>query len=863
MKTPRAFVALLSCVILSGPLAAAPDSPWPEITKENKPWTRWWWPGSAVDAASLTAELQSFQHAGLGGVEVTPIYGAKGYESRYIDFLSPKWMQMIEHTGREAQRLGLGVDMATGTGWPFGGPWLKPEDGSSKLVLVDGKLAGAPTKMMVKRAAPGDEGLVVDPYSTSALEHYLAPIGKAFEGFPRGLIRSQFHDSFEYYGSEWTPGLLATFQELHGYDLNTYAAELMGQKPADADTLARVRSDYRETLGHLHFDYLKTWIKWSHDRGFQVRNQSHGAPANVLDLYGAVDMAETETFGSTAFPIPGLRRLESETRRGLDLPQPLLMRAASSAGHVMGHQLSSSETCTWLREHWKVALAYAKPEIDALFLNGINHVLYHGAAFSPQDAPWPGWLFYASTQFNPRNTWWEEFGALNAYVARAQSILQRGAPDNEILIYWPVTDVWDKEGPLMQQFGVHDTKWLVATPTGALAQKLMDTGYGFDYISDAQLAASKSAPGGILQTPGGTPYRVLMVPATRRMPVATLHKLAALAREGVTVIFQQLPEDVPGLGQLEVRRAEFKQELATLASDHHALIVGSADPAMAVAAPVLATLAHREPIAETGVNFIRRQFEDGYVYFLANLTGQAFEGWVKLGRPASSIMQMNPRRGGFGVAAVRQRDGVSEVFVQIAPGESFFLKTKITGTFAGQPTRYSHPGQDALTLDGDWKVTALRGGPELPPAFTQHGFGSWTTQGGEWERFGGTARFETEFTLPAGTKADDWLLDLGEVRESARVIVNGTETDLVWSLPMRTKIGHLLKPGKNTLALEVTNLAANRIRDMDKRKVDWKIMREINFVNINYRPFDASGWDITPAGLLGPVKLVPLQAFTP
>ena len=80
---------------------------------------------------------------------------------------------------------------------------------------------------------------------------------------------------------------------------------------------------------------------------------------------------------------------------------------------------------------------------------------------------------------------------------------------------------------------------------------------------------------------------------------------------------------------------------------------------------------------------------------------------------------------------------------------------------------------------------------------------------------------------------------------------------------MRTKIGHLLKPGKNTLALEVTNLAANRIRDMDKRKVDWKIMREINFVNINYRPFDASGWDITPAGLLGPVKLVPLQVFTP
>jgi hypothetical protein len=117
--------------------------------------------------------------------------------------------------------------------------------------------------------------------------------------------------------------------------------------------------------------------------------------------------------------------------------------------------------------------------------------------------------------------------------------------------------------------------------------------------------------------------------------------------------------------------------------------------------------------------------------------------------------------------------------------------------------------------------------------------------------------------LPEGVKADDWLLDLGDVRETARVFVNGTETDLVWSLPMTTKIGAYLKPGKNTLALEVTNLAANRIRDLDQRKVEWKKFHEINFVNIFYKPFDASGWPLQPSGLLGPVKLVPLQAFTP
>jgi hypothetical protein len=224
---------------------------------------------------------------------------------------------------------------------------------------------------------------------------------------------------------------------------------------------------------------------------------------------------------------------------------------------------------------------------------------------------------------------------------------------------------------------------------------------------------------------------------------------------------------------------------------------------------------------------------------------------------------MNPRRGGAGVAAVRQRDGATEVYLQLAPGESFFIKTLTSRAATGNPMRYTHPAGTPVALDGDWQVTALRGGPELPPAFSQHGFGSWTAQGGEWERFGGTARYETEFTLPVDAKADDWRLDLGDVRETARIYVNGQEVDLLWSLPMRANIGASLKPGKNTLTLEVTNLAANRIRDLERRKVEWKKFHEINFVNIFYRPFDGATWPLQPSGLLGPVQLVPLQAFTP
>jgi hypothetical protein len=851
---------LFAALLLALPAFAA--TPWPEITRENKPWTRWWWPGSAVDEAGLTRELEAFAAAGLGGVEITPIYGARGAESRYVEFLSPRWMQLLAHTGREAQRLGLGVDMATGTGWPFGGPWVAAADGSQKLTLVDGRLAGTPTKMQVKRAAPGGEGRVVDPYSPAALERYLAPFGAAFASFPRELLRAQFHDSFEYYNSEWTPELARVFRELHGYDLDRYAAALLGQEPLDADTLGRVRSDYRETLAKLHLDYLRTWVRWSHERGWLVRNQSHGAPANLLDLYGAVDIAETETFGSTPFPIPGLRRYAHEVRggnkqgisEGLDLPEPLVMRMASSASHVMGRPLTSSETCTWLREHWKVALSYTKPEIDRLFVNGINHILYHGAAYSPPDAAWPGWLFYASTQFNPRNPWWPDFAALNAYVARVQSFLQRGAPDHDILLYWPAADTWDDlQTPLMHQLGVHDVKWLTEKPTGQLAAALLARGYGFDYISDEQLQLTQ-VNGMDFATPGAR-YKVLIVPATRRMPVATLRRLAEFALSGLPVIFAAAPEDVPGLGRLEVRRAEFAR-----LRDGIAPLVNP-DPLAAL--PKLGVA--RELLAETGLSFTRRRLDDGHVYFLTNLTGAAIDGWVRLGRAASSVLQLNPLDGAAALAPTRARDGGTEVFLQVAPGESLLLRTRATGAFTAAHPRALRPADDALTLDGEWRVTAVRGDPELPPAFTSRTLGSWTAQGGEWERFGGTARYELEFNLPPDRAAAtaDWLLDLGDVRESARVIVNGTDAGVAWSLPLRVRIGHLLKSGANRLALEVTNLAANRIRDLDRRKVDWKIMREINFVNINYQPFDASGWELTPSGLLGPVRLVPLQAFWP
>jgi hypothetical protein len=108
---------------------------WPAVNSVTKPWTRWWWMGSAVTPKDLSANMKQYAEVGLGGLEITPIYGVGGYESKFVDYLSPRWMELFSHTLQEAKRLNLQIDMATGSGWPFGGgPLIGDADACKNFV---------------------------------------------------------------------------------------------------------------------------------------------------------------------------------------------------------------------------------------------------------------------------------------------------------------------------------------------------------------------------------------------------------------------------------------------------------------------------------------------------------------------------------------------------------------------------------------------------------------------------------------------------------------------------------------------------------------------------------------------------------
>jgi hypothetical protein len=277
----------------------------------------------------------------------------------------------------------------------------------------------------------------------------------------------------------------------------------------------------------------------------------------------------------------------------------------------------------------------------------------------------------------------------------------------------------------------------------------------------------------------------------------------------------------------------------------------------------------RERMFDTeGLMCVRRTLPDGRYYFIANRSLQPVEGWVPLATVSAVVRIMDPMTGESGLGRVRPLAEGSgcEVWLQLPPGASLILRTLKDGSPDEPPWTWWTQTAEGKDLQGEWKVEFLEGGPELPDAFTTPRLASWTELGGEEaERFAGTARYTLNFDLSPGRLKpgpQTWQLNLGSVAQSARVRLNGRDQGTVITPPFALTVGEL-KPLGNVLEVEVTNLAANRIRDLDRRGVNWKNFHDINFVNINYRPFDASDWPLTESGLLGPVTLTPVGPLNP
>ena len=945
MKSVLGLISILFVMLFSSACSTPKTGPapeWPQVTNETHPWTRWWWHGSAVNPADLTFNLENLKDAGFGGVEITPIYGVKGYEKQSISFESPDWMRLLEYTLKEGQRLDLGVDLSNASGWPFGGNWIQAEDACKNVqykqyTLKEGerlkesvkfiqqpvaRAVGHQVKIsdikfpissnpnlqelaldqvrfekplplkalmaysdvgktidltdkvganglldwtapagnwklyavfegwhgkMVERAGKGGEGNVIDHFSEKAAKHFLSFFDENAKDIDLAGLRAFFNDSYEVDDargeSDWTPLFFEEFKNRRGYDLKNYLQALFGNDSEEMNS--RVLSDFRETISDLLLDrFTKVWGDWAKGHQKVIRNQAHGSPANILDLYAASDIPETE---------------------GTDV---MRIKMASSAGHITAKPLIACEAATWLDEHFKAKLSDVKQNLDRYMANGVNHLVYHGTPYSPQAADWPGWMFYAAVHFAPTNSWWPDLKTINEYVTNCQSFMQNSTPDNDILLYFPIYDRWSEKGrSMLQHFGESHEEL-----TRELSEMLLNEGYTFDYISDRQVQ-ELSVEQNKIKAPGAT-YKTILVPVSEYIPLETMRKLMALADAGATIIFQEkLPLDVPGLANLKERQQTYEELVQSIQfkKDGDFSVSEKGNGQLLMGAKVDKMLADAgakpEKMAELGLWFNRVERPEGTCYFISNWSNKSIDQWVNVQAEGEQAVWFDPMHKRMGAAKMKGiNKAESEVYLQLAPGQTLILQWYSYKSAIADYPLWS-VSDDGTALNGEWTVSFEKGGPTLPESFKTSELKSWTDQSGELEKFSGTASYKTSFGKPSGD-APAYQLDLGDVEVSAIVYLNGEKLGTVLGPVYQLVIDSSKLKATNELEVQVSNLMANRIIDMDKNGDNYK-----KFYNINFAAkvredigkdglFTAANWEPLKSGLLGPVSLIPLQLKT-
>ena len=436
-----------------------------------------------------------------------------------------------------------------------------------------------------------------------------------------------------------------------------------------------------------------------------------------------------------------------------------------------------------------------KPDLDLMFCSGVNRMFFHGTCYSPKDDPWPGWRFYASVDMSHTNTIWRDASMLTKYIDFCQQRLQEGEPDNDFLVLLPVMNMWrtnlDKRLMLFE-INSMDKK---APEFIASILKIDSLGYDCDYISEKYLL-STSFVNGKLQTAAGTRYAALILPPGCILTGKVKKHIESLKRQGAHITFN--------IKEQELAKYANPEELRTLLK----------------------------------MKMIRRRVGEVYRYFVSNLTPNDVEREVTLASTGE------------------------KVDISLRSGESCFIDAFPDGNSVVTYPLYTRHLSGKMSLlkdltDNKWTLSFIDSQPAVNQEITLDGLKTWEGLPVDGlDELMGTGVYETTFNLSANDVANGhYRIDLGDVRESARVFINDIYLGCAWCVPFTLDFDGVLREGENTIRIEVTNLPANRIAAYDRRGIKWRKFNEINVVDINYKHSTYEDWTPMPSGLNSYVQI--------
>ena len=875
---------------------------------------RWWWFGPSVTKAEIERELRVMKSGGIGGVEVQPVYPllpddeANGIKN--LPYLSDEFIDMLKFASAKAKELGMRFDLTLGSGWSFGGaktpiteaagqlrfehvkldavtkrvpvPSMIPAEklvavflakpNGNTLAAVDLKeltdirddnvmlpadaqtgsevyfFISGKSGMQVKRPAFGAEGYVLNHLDKPSVNSYLKNTGdRLFQAFDKTTIPySVFCDSLEVYNQDWTADMMAEFKRRRGYELKPYLPALvmdMGPKTAE------VRYDWGRTITELFNDNFMIPVQaWAKKNGTKFRVQGYGLPPASISSNQWADISDGE---------------------GAQWKVVRAARWASSANHIYGRNITSSETWTWLHSPvFRATPLDIKAEADIHFLQGINQLIGHGWAYTPPQVEYPGWRFYAAGIYDEKNPWYIVMPDLAKYLQRMSYLMRQGTPQNDVALYLPNADAYAR----MTAGKVH----LIDMEREMVGEKIMpaifEAGYNLDFFDDEMLrTVGKTEKGNLVL--GASKHRVVVLPGIERMPLESMRKLDAFVKDGgILVATRRLPALAPGLNVSDADKAEFKSTADRLFGGGNPLVkfVEKDEDAGATIKSLLKPDAEISP-SSVEFGFVHRQNSDSDIYFIANTSNQKRNVQITFrNSQVPAHVQFIPKiwdamNGREIRADIRNRSADStSIVLNFEPYESHVV------VFSAGPAPAAAERIESVSsidLSTDWNVSFGKGQPT--PMKQLH---SWADDDAT-RYFSGTATYERSFDL-SGT-GGRIILDFGEgtaltntgsrngmqtwydppIREAAVIYLNGIRAGSLWSPPYKLEVTKLVKPGRNDIRVEVGNTALNY---MSGRKLpDYKLL------TLRYgERFQAQDMDkiqVLPSGILGSVKLVSLR----
>jgi hypothetical protein len=485
------------------------------FNNDSRPYTRYWWFASTIKENDVRYNLNWLKENGFGGVELAWVYPLNRFNPKDTSYtprqewLSPDWTKIVDYTVRYADSIGLGCDLTLGTLWPFGDSYVPFNQATQRY--------GDPgwRQEITRSWQHPVSGYVVDHLTP---ENYLPYFKRIIKAFPQPKApgsQAYFIDSWEVETERlWSDSFKNDFLRKFNYDISPFMDSIY--EPANSSHLYDYMSLVSEKVLKFYYNFDSTL----NSAGVLSRGQVSGAPCDLISGYALMDIPEGESM----------------------LFEPEFCTIPASAALLSKKNVVSSETFTclygWPADYMREEqTADLKLVADALFGNGINHIIWHGKPHNPEGYDTVN--FYATTHVGPESAMADEIPLFNEYLIKVSSYMKKGSTYSDIAVYLPTEDAWTAgRMPVEKQFiwawGYYEMRYVYFPPELE--------GFNPVWINGEFLEKASVNDGNLIA--GNARCKALYIDA-EYLDYKVVKRLADLAKDGLQIILKRDPRE-PG-----------------------------------------------------------------------------------------------------------------------------------------------------------------------------------------------------------------------------------------------------------------------------------------------------------------------------